>query len=62
MYAHNEQSGSNQLVGRISTEKRASVYRTDQLSDGLKLAGNGIVGSLVAAHHWLNTFAVPTIM
>jgi hypothetical protein len=29
---------------RISAEKRASVYRTDQLSDGLKLAGNGVLG------------------
>jgi hypothetical protein len=30
---------------RAATSKRASVYRADQLSDGLKLAGNGVVGS-----------------
>ncbi len=35
---------SYQLVGRIGTE-RGCVYRTDQLPDGLKLAGNGDVGS-----------------
>ncbi len=35
------QHGSYLLAGRISTDKRASVYRIDQLSDGLKLAGNG---------------------
>jgi hypothetical protein len=30
---------------RIGNDKRASVYRTDQLSDGLRLGKNGVVGS-----------------
>jgi hypothetical protein len=39
--------GSYQLAGRVSTEKRASVYRTDQLSEDLKLGGNGVLGDPV---------------
>jgi hypothetical protein len=30
----------------FSTDKRASVYRTDQLSDRLKLVGNDVVGAI----------------
>ena len=39
-------------LGKMSPHKRASVYRTDQLSDGLKLAGNGVVGSWTASHQF----------
>jgi hypothetical protein len=36
-------SGSPKAISSplVSIDKRASVYRTDQLSDGLKLAGRG---------------------
>jgi|HubBroStandDraft_6_1064221.scaffolds.fasta_scaffold63805_3 hypothetical protein len=46
-WANHWQPGSYQLARWVSTDKRASVYRTDQLSDGLKLGGNGVLGDPV---------------